>query len=41
MAGMAGLLPAAVELANQPTPEAIGALVAGLAAVLMKESGNA
>lgn len=40
-AGLAGLLPAALSLgAGAPSPEMIGAFVAGLAAVLMKEQGR-
>ena len=40
-AGLCGLIPAVVTVAAHPSPEAIGGAVAGLAAVLMKEKGDA
>lgn len=41
-AGFAGLIPSLFAVASGPmTPQVIGGVVAGVAAVLMKEKGNA
>lgn len=41
-AGLAGLIPTAAAVMTEPlTSQAIGAMVAGVAAVLMKEQGHA
>jgi hypothetical protein len=39
-AGLAGLIPSVLTLMANPTPAAIGGVVAGTAAVLMKEKGG-
>jgi hypothetical protein len=40
-AGFAALIPSVLTLMANPTPAAIGGVVAGTAAVLMKEKANA
>lgn len=39
-AGLAGLIPSMFAVLANPTPAAIGGIVAGTAAVLMKEKGG-